>query len=222
MRILIGEVLTESHPNLVRSLEDFEPDWSVEVWVPSSTIAGSVDLVSRFRPDIIVVRQQSLVFAPVMRRIIDASDCDTSVLVVGHDSVNTSLKIQAAYYGFFDVLDLGESDNDICTNLHRIGAGVSKLDTDQLWNSIDRPSPVADVSLAPHDEWDLSILELIRMGLVDRDIVEVVGMSAQTVRNRVSAMLNRCGLDNRTHMAWAFTHAGLTEVLFQGFDQSTR
>ena len=43
---------------------------------------------------------------------------------------------------------------------------------------------------------------LICVGMQDVDIANVVHLSTQTVKNRISAMLERSGLRNRTQLAW--------------------
>lgn len=52
-----------------------------------------------------------------------------------------------------------------------------------------------------HDDFDREIIEMIAAGYGDRDIAEAVFLSHQTVRNRVSRILNENGARNRTHLA---------------------
>ena len=51
------------------------------------------------------------------------------------------------------------------------------------------------------DDTDRQILRLIADGQSDKQIAEAVFLSVQTVRNRVSRLLNRFGKDNRTQLA---------------------
>lgn len=53
------------------------------------------------------------------------------------------------------------------------------------------------------DETDSRILAFVTMGLSDREIGAKVFLSSQTVRNRVSKMLERSHLGNRTQLAMA-------------------
>ncbi|MEN9803718.1 MAG: hypothetical protein RIS41_565 [Actinomycetota bacterium] len=54
-----------------------------------------------------------------------------------------------------------------------------------------------------HDDIDRRIAAYITMGMSDRDIGAKVFLSSQTVRNRVSRMLVRTQLTNRTQLAMA-------------------
>jgi DNA-binding NarL/FixJ family response regulator len=51
------------------------------------------------------------------------------------------------------------------------------------------------------DETDRQILRLLADGMSDKQIAESVFLSVQTVRNRVSRLLNRFGKENRTQLA---------------------
>ena len=51
------------------------------------------------------------------------------------------------------------------------------------------------------DETDRQILRLLADGQSDKQIAESVFLSVQTVRNRVSRLLNRFGKENRTQLA---------------------
>lgn len=54
-----------------------------------------------------------------------------------------------------------------------------------------------------HDDIDRRIVAFITMGLSDREIGAKVYLSSQTVRNRVSRMLERSHVQNRTQLAMA-------------------
>ena len=54
-----------------------------------------------------------------------------------------------------------------------------------------------------HDDIDRRIIAYITMGLSDREIGAKVHLSSQTVRNRVSRMLDRLHVENRTQLAIA-------------------
>ena len=100
--------------------------------------------------------------------------------------------------------------------------GHSALDNDPLWSAVSRPPRVDDLQLVPRDSTDEEILRLIAIGLSDQEIAESVYMSSQTVRNRVSHMLIRFGLSNRTQMAWVFTHQNLLKRISLGIERRPR
>ena len=73
----------------------------------------------------------------------------------------------------------------------------------------------SDLSTITRDDLNIGIIELIHIGLADREIGEVVHLSTQTIRNRVSAMLEKSGLGNRTQMAWMYSNQLLTRRMTQ-------
>ena len=63
------------------------------------------------------------------------------------------------------------------------------------------PSRAFVGSTKEFDQIDRRILAYVTMGLSDRDISAKIFLSPQTVRNRVSRLLNRFGVHNRTQLA---------------------
>ena len=93
---------------------------------------------------------------------------------------------------------------------------------DPLWNSVSRPVRFEDLQVTPRDSTDDEILRLIAIGLSDLEIAEAVYMSAQTIRNRVSQMLIRSGLSNRTQMGWVYTNQNLLNRVMLGVERRPR
>ena len=159
-----------------------------------------------------------LVISTALTAVIKLTGTRTDRCIVASRSVDNVLKIKTAHGGFFDVLDLTQDLENIVTQLQDDHRGTSQLDSDRLWKTIERPRSHGDMADVPHDESDLAILELVRIGLTDGAIAESIHMSQQTVRNRVSAMLRRSGLTNRTQMAWAFTNQVLTTRIMENMN----
>lgn len=114
--------------------------------------------------------------------------------------------MQAAYHGFTDFIDLDTTRDQFVADINDSIGGRLRILNDPLWRLIPRPTCIGDVSGLVDNETDREIIELIRMGVPDNDIAECLFLSPQTVRNRVSSMLHRAGLSNRTQMAWAYTN----------------
>jgi DNA-binding CsgD family transcriptional regulator len=70
-----------------------------------------------------------------------------------------------------------------------------------------------DLSHTPHDDFDRQILGLVCVGMQDADIACVVHLSTQTVKNRISAMLDRSGLRNRTQLAWMQANQSMGDAM---------
>lgn len=83
---------------------------------------------------------------------------------------------------------------------------VRELDVLRLRRSVspevtDSCAPASSAGPLCHDDIDRRIAAYITMGMSDRDIGAKVFLSSQTVRNRVSRMLERSQVRNRTQLA---------------------
>jgi DNA-binding NarL/FixJ family response regulator len=72
-----------------------------------------------------------------------------------------------------------------------------------------RQGPPTDAALAPLTEQERRILELIGEGLTNRQIAERMFLAEKTVKNYVSSLLAKLGLQRRTQAAvFAAKHLG--------------
>lgn len=218
MRILIDALVAQAHPELPALPTVDHRVASLRVFNPFASAVEIVDLISDFVPDLTVIDPAWLVISTALTAVIKLTGTRTDRCIVASRSVDNVLKIKTAHGGFFDVLNLTQDLESIVTQLENDHHGISQLDSDRLWANIDRPRSHSDMADVPRDESDLAILELVRIGLTDGAIAESIHMSQQTVRNRVSAMLARSGLTNRTQMAWAFTNQILTEQIMENMN----
>lgn len=202
MRVACGERLAET----AASLEKFAREEAQELIVATINTSRSVDRVAdelaQFRPDIILFAQRGIPMASVLRRLCDVAKVPEPLMVVGAQRPSNLVKVQAVHHGLVDVVDLSLGVTHLVERLREILSGASELATDSLWQLIAKPRVLPDSANIPKDEFDADILDLIRIGLNDSDIGKVVFLSAQTVRNRVSAMLRRAQLNNRTQLGW--------------------
>src|SRR4051794_26359981 len=93
--------------------------------------------------------------------------------------------------------------NDLIESVRRVAAGQSMLDpavTQQVLDRLRR-GPEEDPALAPLTPQERRILELIGEGMTNRQIAEKMFLAEKTVKNYVSAMLAKLGLERRTQAA---------------------
>jgi DNA-binding NarL/FixJ family response regulator len=93
--------------------------------------------------------------------------------------------------------------NDLLDAVRRVAAGQSLLDpavTAQVLERL-RQGPPVDKALAPLTDQELKILELIGEGLTNRQIGERMFLAEKTVKNYVSSLLSKLGLQRRTQAA---------------------
>jgi two-component system response regulator DevR len=93
--------------------------------------------------------------------------------------------------------------NDLVDAVRRVAAGQSLLDpavTQQVLDRLRR-GPEEDKALAPLTDQERRILELIGEGMTNRQIAEAMFLAEKTVKNYVSSLLAKLGLERRTQAA---------------------
>ena len=93
--------------------------------------------------------------------------------------------------------------NDLIDSVRRVAAGGSTLDpavTSQVLERL-RNGPAEDSALAALTAQERRILEHIGEGMTNRQIAEAMFLAEKTVKNYVSAMLSKLGLERRTQAA---------------------
>jgi two-component system response regulator DevR len=101
--------------------------------------------------------------------------------------------------------------NDLLETVRRVASGQSTLDPGVTQQVLDRlrRGPEEDPALAPLTPQERRILELIGEGMTNRQIAEAMFLAEKTVKNYVSALLSKLGLERRTQAAvFAAKHLG--------------
>jgi two-component system, NarL family, response regulator DevR len=92
---------------------------------------------------------------------------------------------------------------DLVDAVRRVAAGQSLLDPAVTARVLDRlrAGPETDERLARLTDQERRILDLIAEGLTNRQIAEQVHLAEKTVKNYVSNLLTKLGLQRRTQAA---------------------
>jgi DNA-binding NarL/FixJ family response regulator len=93
--------------------------------------------------------------------------------------------------------------NDLIDAVRRVAAGQSLLDPNVTARVLERlrTGPVQDERLARLTEQERKILDLIAEGLTNRQIGERMFLAEKTVKNYVSNLLAKLGMERRTEAA---------------------
>jgi two-component system, NarL family, response regulator DevR len=93
--------------------------------------------------------------------------------------------------------------NDLVDAVRRVAAGQSLLDPAVTARVLERlrAGPAEDKALAPLTDQERRILELIGEGLTNRQIAERMFLAEKTVKNYVSSLLAKLGMERRTQAA---------------------
>lgn len=100
--------------------------------------------------------------------------------------------------------------------IRRVAAGENLLDTEQVHELLEtwRAHGTADPRLTSLSPQERRILEHIAAGLTNRQIGQDMSLSEKTVKNYVTAVLAKLGMERRTQAAvFAATHAGGSDMI---------
>lgn len=213
MRIVVDVMMTRAVPELSGLIRDLGGDSAFGVFDASVSPERILEIVVRVRPEVVVVDPSWTAVSFLLARCLSDGGSPTARLALGAAAIDDTLRIHASRSGFVDIVDVTRPAPDVLDHILRIAAGESQLRDNRLWTTIDRSSPSTDVTEAMSDRLDHDILELLSVGLSDREIAAGVHLSLQAVRNRVSAMLERSGCVNRTQLGWMYTARKSVDVL---------
>lgn len=197
MRICI----VSTHPTLAEVLaEELREVRSRDARPVDARVIDVADVVSRgcsaTEDDIVIVTEAAIDQWCHSRDVSHRSKARTEVIGalssrwLGHESPGSR--------GFDGCVDFKTPARDIVRELHDLKRRGSV--------GHDEPTPTNDMVSGGNlclDYLDRWILAFIAMGLADREISAKVHLSGQTVRNRVSRLLDRSLLQNRTQLAMA-------------------
>ena len=215
MEILIDSLVAARCPGLVT---ESSGNTRIRVFDAYSNPWEIRGLFEEVRPDVIVVDPAMIVLSFLLFEIVRGAGCRVDRVVVGADVITDVMKVQAARGGFFDLVDTSRSTEEVRRRLQSVYHGRSGLADDRLWAGVAKPTAVGNLVLLPNDAIDVEILELVALGLTNDDIAGVVHVAPQTVRNRMSGMLQRSGMSNRTEMAFTYLGQTMTMRMIQGMD----
>ena len=195
--------LVEDHHLVREGLRLVLSTRGIDVVGESPTAAGAFDLVARHHPDVLLL-DLSLAEEDgiTVLRELRARQPDTRVVVLtmhrDPETVRQALLAGAAGYILKQV-----RGQDLLDAVRRVAAGQSLLDPAVTQQVLDRlrEGPKQDSALAGLTEQERKVLELIGEGLTNRAIGERMFLAEKTVKNYVSSLLAKLGLERRTQAA---------------------
>jgi DNA-binding NarL/FixJ family response regulator len=201
---VVRVVLVDDHEVVRRGVRDLlsvEPD--IEVVGEAATVAEALARVPALRPDVVVLD----VRLPDGNGVQLCRDLKTSmpalnVLMLTSFSDDDAL-IDAIMAGASGYVLKHIGGNDLVDAVRRVGAGGSMLDpavTAQVLERLRNP-PQEDPGLRSLTDQERRILDLIAEGLANRQIAEQLFLAEKTVKNYVSSILAKLGMERRTQAA---------------------
>ena len=204
--------LLDDHEVVRRGLCDLlQRDGDIEVVGESGSAVEATARIPALHPDVAVLDGRLPDGSGIeVCREVRSVDPSIAVLILtsydDDDALFAAIMAGAAGYVLKQV-----RGSDLVNDVRRVAAGQSLLDpavTQQVLDRLRR-GPVEDSALAPLTTREKRILELIGEGMTNRQIAEAVFLAEKTVKNYVSSLLAKLGMERRTQAAvFAAKHFG--------------
>ena len=184
----------------VRELIDAEPD--MHVVGEADRAAGAVDAAVAARPDVAVLDVRlpdgdGITVCRELRAALPGTACLMLTSFADDDALVASVMAGAAGYVLKQV-----RGSDLVSAVRTVAAGGSLLDPQGTRVVLDRLRDGSSADqFAALSVQERRVLELIADGLTNRQIGERMGLAEKTVKNYVSALLDKLGLQRRTQAA---------------------
>jgi len=185
----------------IRELLEGEDD--IEVVGESGLAQEAARRIPALRPDVAILdgRLPDGTGIDVCREIRSREPATKALILTSYD--DDEAVIAAIMAGAAGYLLKQVRGRDLVDTVRRVAAGQSMLDpqvTAQVLERV-RNGPAVDPRLAQLTAQEQRILGLIGRGMTNRQIAEEMFLAEKTVKNYVSALLAKLGLNSRTQAA---------------------
>jgi DNA-binding NarL/FixJ family response regulator len=221
VNLLIDRLITKEYRDFTEVAKATNPDCTIASF---DFLSAPASLLRSFKPSVknlILLDSAWISLSPLIRETLrHAGDIETQ-LVIATLEPDDVFKIELAHFGFGDFVDCSIPTTEWICNLCNL---ANSKTGSQHFESITETSSYPTIpAFEPNWAWedtavdatDRQILRLLSLGMRDENIGQVVFTSTQSVKNRVSAMLSRSGLHNRTQLASMFNAVAVTEAVIR-------
>jgi DNA-binding NarL/FixJ family response regulator len=202
--VAIGVFLLDDHEVVRKGLRALlEACEDIDIVGEADTVAEALVRIPATKPDVAIldVRLPDGSGVEVCREVRSDSPDIACVMLTSYaddEALVASIMAGAAGYVLKQVGSL-----DLLDTIRRAGAGESLLDpalTDRVLERL-REGPKTDPRLASLTPQERKILDLIAEGYTNRQIAENLFLAEKTVKNYVSNLLAKLGMERRTQAA---------------------
>jgi len=196
--------LLDDHEIVRRGLRELlESEGDIEVVGESGLAQEATRRVPALKPDVAVLDARLPDGSGIdVCRDIRSVDPDIKALILtsydDDDALFSAIMAGASGYVLKQV-----RGNDLLESVRRVAAGQSMLDPAVTAQVLDRlrRGPEQNPALAALTNQERKILGLIGQGMTNRQIAEEMFLAEKTIKNYVSALLAKLGLERRTQAA---------------------
>ncbi|HEY7042222.1 MAG TPA: response regulator transcription factor [Nocardioidaceae bacterium] len=205
--------LLDDHEVVRRGLRELlEQDGDIEVVGESGLAEEATRRIPALRPDVAVLdgRLPDGSGIDVCREIRSRHPEIAALILTSFDddeALFSAIMAGAAGYVLKQI-----RGNDLVDTVRRVADGQSMLDPAVTQQVLDRlrKGPEEDKALAPLTAQERRILQHIGEGMTNRQIAETMFLAEKTVKNYVSSLLAKLGMERRTQAAvFAAKHLGI-------------
>ena len=201
-RATIGVFLLDDHEVVRRGVADMIDGYDdMKVIGEAATAAQALAVVRRCRPDVAVldVRLGDGSGIEVCREISEQMP-DVRCLILTSYADDEAM-IDAAMAGAYGFVLKRVRGNDLIDSIRKVAAGVKLLDGAEVRLGVRRFKATEEGRVASLTPQEHRIFELIGEGFSNRQIADEMCLAEKTVKNYVSNMLTKLGMDRRTQAA---------------------
>jgi DNA-binding NarL/FixJ family response regulator len=196
--------LLDDHEVVRRGLHDLlEADGDIEVVGESGSVREAIARIPALRPDVAVLdgRLPDGSGIDVCREVRSIDPEIKALILTSYDDDEALFAAILAGAAGYVLKQIG--GNDLVDGVRRVAAGQSLLDPALTARVLERvrKGPAQSEELARLTEQERKILALIAEGLTNRQIGERLFLAEKTVKNYVSSILSKLGLERRTQAA---------------------
>ena len=202
--VAIRVLLVDDHEVVRRGVRDLlDNERDIDVVAEAGTVAEAVTVAAARKPDVAVVDIRlpdgdGVALCRKLRAMPDAPRC---LVLTAFDDERVILDaIDAGVSGYLLKQVRGQ---DLVTAVREVAAGHSLLDPVTTARVLDRMRANETDELSNLTDRERRVLELLGEGLTNRQIAERLFLAEKTVKNYVTSVLAKLGMERRTQaVAW--------------------
>ncbi len=196
--------LLDDHEVVRRGLRDLlEAEGDIEVVGEAGTVAEATARIPALRPHVAILdaRLPDGSGIDVCRDVRSVDPSIRALILTSYDDDEALFAAILAGAAGYVLKQIGSSD--LIDGVRRVAGGQSLIDPALTARVLDRVrnGPAEHAELASLTEQERKILILIAEGLTNRQIGERMFLAEKTVKNYVSSILAKLGLERRTQAA---------------------
>jgi two-component system, NarL family, response regulator DevR len=196
--------LLDDHEVVRRGLHDLlESEGGIEIVGESGTAREATARIPALRPDVAVLdaRLPDGSGIDVCRDVRSADPSIKALILTSYDDDEALFAAIMAGAAGYVLKQIGAGD--LVDSVRRVAAGQSLIDPQLMARVLERvrSGPPEHEELAALTDQERKILALIAEGMTNRQIGERLFLAEKTVKNYVSSILSKLGLQRRTQAA---------------------